>query len=584
MQWKRFQLEFRSPVVIDLAGPTGSEPALLQIQSAINTALTPSSVITEIADAGVMVQRPRQLWVAEARALAWQTLREGWKGWGLLMAIGVVLPAPIYLASSSLDSIWLMLIGIGVSLVAGASVFGLENRARTQRFLTIHGARSWLVWLVKLLIWGVGLVMLWGPLAVMARISFTQMGVVSIENWLFGILMIPLYFSIALVCGMAIRRSITAVVVSLVIGLVLTIPLAALVTAQMLPVQGLLVIPAGLLVVSWAWSGDWLLARPGSGRWLRLGLLLMGMFALVVSWYAGFRAWSIRDVGPIDPPSMWLEAASASLPADQNAAELYRKAGQQLVGPFKDSPEFLDRNRGLLDLLRQATTRPYCRFLEPQKLTVLDQPDLPPLTQLAHLLALDASERQNHGDFGGAWDDIMALFRMARHSGEGTGLGLTFSTIVWEERTALGVALEWAVARGQTPEQLHAALMAYRDLPKMPPAADIVRAEANIVENTLDLPASRLRDWVFESTHGQSRSQVAFASMLFDLATTPWERVRARRVNRLLASAADRRCHARTMATISTSRPRDRLCPKDLAERDDTYPKCRGVHSSQRLQ
>ena len=265
MQWKRFQLEFRSPVVIDFAGPAGSEPALLRIQSAINTALTPSSVVTEIADAGVMVQRPRQLWVAEARALAWQALREGWKGWGLLVAIGVGLPAPIYLASSSLDSIWLLLIGIGVSLVAGASVFGLENRAWTQRFLTIHGARSWLVWLVKLVIWGVGLVMLWGPLAVMARISFTQRGVVSIENWLFGAFIIPLYFSIALVCGMAIRRSITAVVVSLVIGLALTIPLAALVTVQMLPEQGLLVIPAGLLVVSWAWSDDWLLARPGSG-------------------------------------------------------------------------------------------------------------------------------------------------------------------------------------------------------------------------------------------------------------------------------------------------------------------------------
>ena len=72
----------------------------------------------------------------------------------------------------------------------------------------------------------------------------------------------------------------------------------------MLPVQGLLVIPAGLLVVSWAWSGDWLLDRPAPGRWVRLGLLLTGMFALVVSWYAGFRAWSIRDVGPIAPPAV----------------------------------------------------------------------------------------------------------------------------------------------------------------------------------------------------------------------------------------------------------------------------------------
>jgi hypothetical protein len=360
-----------------------------------------------------------------------------------------------------------------------------------------------------------------------------HMGVVLIEIWLFGTLLVPLYFSIALLCGMAIRRSITAVVVSLVIGLVLTIPLMALVTAQMLPVQGLLVIPAGLLVVSWGWSSNWLLDRPGSGRWLRLALLLIGMFTSVVAWYAGFRTWSIRDVGPIAPPAIWFETASASLPADQNAADLYRKAGQQLINPSQEN-----RNRGLPDLLRQATKRPYCRFVEPQRLTVLDQPDLPPLASLASFLERDASQRQNHGDLGGAWDDIMALFCMARHSSEGTGLSWSFTTIVWVERTALGVAMEWAVAHGQTPEKLHAALIAYRDFPKMPFAADMVRAEANIVENTLDLPASRLRDWIFESTHGTSRSQVTVASVLFDLATTPWERVRARRVNRLLASAA----------------------------------------------
>jgi hypothetical protein len=539
MQWKRLRLEFRSPVVVNLADLPSARQAQLRIQSSVTTVLTPRAM-AQSAEASATDQWSRPSWVTESRALAWQTLKQGWKTWFLLVVIGLVLPGPFYLASIFLDSIWLILLSTGVSLVAGASVFGLENRGCTQRFLAYHGARPSLVWLVKLLIWGVGMIILWGPLVFMAQISFRHMRAVSIENWLFGIFVMPLYFSIALLCGMAIRRSITAVVISLVIGSALTIPLIALITVQMLPEQGLLVIPVGLLVVSWAWSGDWLLDRPGSGRWLRLGLLLTGMFTLIVSSYAGFRAWSISDVGPIAPPSVWLEATSASLPADQNAADLYREAGRKLIGPFKDSPEFLDRNRGLLDLLRQAAARSYCRFLEPQKLTVLDRPDLPPFGPFALLLALDTSERQNHGDLGGAWDNIMGLFRMARHSGEGTGLGLNFANDIWVERTALGVALEWAVAHGQTPERLQTALTAYHGLPKMPAAADIVRAEANIVENTLDLPTSRLRDWVFEGQvpHGNSRSQPAFVSMLFDLATTPWERIRARRVNRLLASAA----------------------------------------------
>ena len=270
--------------------------------------------------------------------------------------------------------------------------------------------------------------------------------------------MMLLYFSVAVLCGMAIRRSITAIVVALVIALVLTIPLALLVTVNMLPAPGLLVIPAGLLVVSWAWSKDWLLDRPAPGRFLRLGLLLIGMFVLAVSWYAGYRAWSIRDVGLVAPPTAWTEATTASLQPNQNAANLYREAGDQLIGPFQDSPGFLKRNRELLDLLHRAAVMPDCRFLEPEKLTVLDRPDVPPVSQFARLLTLDARDRQNHGDLAKAWDDIIVLFRMAHHAARGSGYIIAFPDALSVERNALGHALEWAVTRSQTPERLHAAL------------------------------------------------------------------------------------------------------------------------------
>ena len=195
-------------------------------------------------------QSPRRSWVVEARALAWQTMKEGWRTWCLLAAIGLVAPMLIFLSSGYLDLSWIVLLSIGVALVAGASVFGLENRARTHRFLTHHGARPGLVWLVKLAVWSVGLAVIWGPLALVAKIACrTQSCRVAgpIENWLAGVLIIPLFFGVAQLCGMAIRRGITAVVIALVIGLALAVPLDALVVAHMLPVQGLLVIPAGLL-------------------------------------------------------------------------------------------------------------------------------------------------------------------------------------------------------------------------------------------------------------------------------------------------------------------------------------------------
>ena len=415
------------------------------------------------------------------------------------------------------DPIWLVLIGIATSLVAGASVFGLENRARTQRLLAHHGARPGLVWMMKLAVWSMGLAVIWGPLLIMAILIFgtrhPHVSAQRFDTWLAGIFVMTFFPAVALLCGMAIRRGITAVVIAMVTGLALTIPLVSLVAADMLPLQGLLVIPAGLVAVSWAWSGDWLLDRPAPGRWVRLGLLLTGMSTLLVSWYAGYRAWSIRDVGPIAPPTSWIEAAATPLSAGQNAADLYREAGRRLVGPFADSPEFLDRNRELIDLLRRAAALPECRFLKPDKLTILDQPDLPPVSQLASLLTLDATERQNHGDLAGAWDDIMVLFRMAHHVGIGTGYLRAFRDVLSMERDALGHALEWAIARGQTPERLHSALAAYRGLPKIAPTADMVRAEANVVENTLELPTAKLRDWALGLGQHSARRTGSFSQM-----------------------------------------------------------------------
>ena len=540
MRWKRFQLEFRSPVVVNLADSTGPGRAQLQTQTAVATVLASmASPGTAAPGLPTTDRAPHRSWVVEARAVAWQTIAAGRKTWCLLAGIGLVLPAligPTYLDAGYFAPEWLLLISTGISLVAGVSAFGLENRDRTQRFLTHHGARPGQVWLVKLAVWGVGSAAILGPLSIMARITMRQRGIATaIESFLAPVLVRQFFFGIALVCGMAIRRGITAVVIAMVLGIILMIPLGTLIGVVMLPMQGLLAIPAGLLVVSWAWSGDWLLDRPGPGRWVRLGLLLTGLFALLVGWYAGYRAWSIPDMGPIAPPAAWSETGSASLPTDQNAADLYREAGRRLVGPVEVENLFLERNQGILDLIRRATVRPYCRFLQPEKLTVLDRPDVPPMSQIASLLALDATDRRNHGDLAGAWEDVTALFHMAHQVGEGAGF---IADLVWVEQNALGQALEWAVARGQTPERLRAALAAYRNLPKIPPAADMIRAEANLVENTLQLPTSRLRDWAFESTNGNARPQQVFDAVMFDLATMPWEWVRARRLNRLISHTA----------------------------------------------
>ncbi len=148
-----------------------------------------------------------------------------------------------------------------------------------------------------------------------------------------SILCIPLAFAVAQLCGMALPRGITAGVIALVVTIALGLAEVSLVKGMMIPVWGLLVMPVALLAVTWAWSGDWLLDRPAPGRYLRLGAILAGVFAVLLGGYIGYRAWGIPDPGPIAPPSAW--AATASLASDRNAAELYREAARRL----NDSPD-----------------------------------------------------------------------------------------------------------------------------------------------------------------------------------------------------------------------------------------------------
>ena len=165
---------------------------------------------------------------------------------------------------------WAALAMVGLTLAAGVSVFGLENRGQTQRFLAHHGATAGLVWLVKVAVWGVKLLIISGLLAAIAFFTRT-----SGDQWreriplaLFLALafaVVALLFTVALICGMAFRRGITAFVLALVIAIGLAVPLLVLVLSGTLPVPSVLFVPLVLLIVSWAWSGDWIMhqsARP----------------------------------------------------------------------------------------------------------------------------------------------------------------------------------------------------------------------------------------------------------------------------------------------------------------------------------
>ncbi len=333
----------------------------------------------------------RRSWLVETRNLAWQTIKQGIGTWSMLLAFAVALPA-LGLAGDSLDRMWLSS-GIFLLVIAvGVSVFGLENRARSQRFLVHHGARPNTVWLVKFTMWLFGVVTLaiifFGALVLSAMMGRPVGG----GNELVVFACIPLAYAVALICGMAFRRGVTAFVIAVMLTFGLAWPLVALLYQSMMPWPAFLVVPAALIVVSWAWRTDWMLERPAPWRWLRLGAFACAAFALLFAWYIGVRAWGVPDPGPIAPPEAWARISSSASSPDRNAADLYREAGRLLAYRAASPAEYLTRNKQLLDVIRKAAARPECRFDRSDQPTLVDRETMPPWVPFVQLVSRMSDE------------------------------------------------------------------------------------------------------------------------------------------------------------------------------------------------
>jgi hypothetical protein len=86
----------------------------------------------------------------------------------------------------------------------------------------------------------------------------------------------------------------------------------------------------------------------------------------------------------------------------------------------------------------------------------------------------------------------------------------------------------------------------------MPAPSEIVRADTRMVENTLDLPTSEFRYWLLPSLLKEQPPQGAgqlSAYVSTSMIAAPWERERARRLNRLISAE---------LLTIAAREPADR--------------------------
>jgi hypothetical protein len=129
------------------------------------------------------------------------------------------------------------------------------------------------------------------------------------------------------------------------------------------------------------------------------------------------------------------------------------------------------------------------------------------------------------------------MFRIARQWSGAVPVSQFWSSLSCE-RVALSRAMVWAADARQTPERLRSALDAYRKLPPMPNAAEPIRAEAQIIQNTEKLPRAELVERILDMMNQEKDRPDASANKLWvDIVTTPWELARTSRAFRLLLAS-----------------------------------------------
>ena len=331
-------------------------------------------------------------------------------------------------------------------------------------------------------------------------------------------------FAVGLLCGMTITRRITAALVGLVV-LIAVVPLQiGLAGNAMVPTWSVFLVPLILVTASRAWAGDWLLEREGARPWLRLGAWLVVPIGLLTVAYISYRAYSIPDVGPqfvganLQGPSLRSEEDAASWPIDglpptsSSSHHVSPRRCDRAARPHSDvldevieqgwnpaQGEVVDwwkQNQAAIGLARRTSVLPRGRFEDVGRMTFFSKidPSVANARTLATLLALDTRERLSRGDLPGAWDDILALFRIANQLGTNSPTLMQMMIAASIHHQAVGLAFEWLGAPGQTPETFRRALADLKTLPTLPSLAATMQVEASIIERTLNLSGNELAD------------------------------------------------------------------------------------------
>lgn len=487
--------------------------------------------------------------------LLWSTYRENLWAWvaGVaflgLLGFWWMKSAPL---NVHMDGPLTFMVTFCAGLCAGVNLFGSENRRGRRRFLAAHGAHPSAIWLAKIL----------PPLLLFAPVLAVALNLrVSPDRlWLDAstrdgnIMAFANAFAVSAVLGMLCERGITALALSTVTAILLLFPQAFLASKSIIEPWQYAMVPLAVLAVGWAWRYDWLLERPGAGKWLRLARhLAIATVVLLVSLMI-HRATSI---GALDAYAADLDLRpQAAISPEFDARTVFRRIGEEarirqpsalLPPPRDDLPidrtiadgwtrrseelrPWLKANDSILALLREASKKEHLSANEDVARRRMDE-DIPS----TDVLLVDARERESRKDLQGAWDSLETAVRLARLM-QGRQPLLVASQGIDREIRATRLMMDWAFTPGQTVDGIKRALAAYRALPPPPQASDAVKVEIQQFRDTV-LPGRKAWEdeqkrilWSLET--GSQYWRNAFASVVADaFHRLPSEQERSRRLD-----------------------------------------------------
>ncbi|SIN99319.1 hypothetical protein SAMN05444166_1948 [Singulisphaera sp. GP187] len=511
------------------------------------------------------------------RVLMWKATREGFLIWlGASALCWGALAWMFQFNSASYADGMAAAFGVGAALVAGVGVFGGETAVGSQRFLLHMGVSPGPIWSRTMRAWAIGLTVT--AFIILAMLSarwpgwwnqpnlvgfftrqydFSPLGFVAAIASVFG-LAAPFAnaFAVGTLAGMVFRRRITAGMIAVIVWIA-TAPLQfGLAIMGMMPLWALLFTPITVVGISRAWAGDWLDDRPGPARWLRLAGYLAVPSVVFPAAYIANRAWGVPDPGPVQVTA---QTPAGSVPPGSDTAATYRRLAVEILPIRGTSPrgartneeapfdfdrleEDLSKRGDLLDRIHKATKLPPPQFANQPffRVGVVPDPTSGEMSRVAWLLEQHGRGLLKRSDLAGAWEDILAQYRLARQLTGATPTSFAAHNALLVDRQATMLALDWAASDKQTSNRLRKALADLRALPPFPTLVEVLNAEAPLVERTLDLSGAELETAI----NGPNRRALAVRVCETMLLYSSWERERARRIcraefKRLIVESAD---------------------------------------------